>query len=110
AQIDENSCRLQRDWHKEDGIPFPAEILETLRALKVTVISRDAKRSTVITPIWTVQVASPESTQPATNTILKKAEKKQHLREKHAAANITASPTVITNPPTAITIISNTPI
>ena len=50
-QIDENSCRLQRDWPKEDGIPFPAEILEMLRALRVAVITRDARRSTVITPV-----------------------------------------------------------
>src|ERR1700683_888176 len=76
AQIDENSCRLQWDWPKEDGIPFPAKILETLRALKVAVITWDAKRSTVITPVRTEQVASPEPTQPATSTILKKAKKK----------------------------------
>src|SRR6266436_4442511 len=83
-QIDENSCRLQRDWPKEDGIPFPAEILETLRALRAAVIIRDARRSTVITPVRTVQVVSPESTQPPANTLSKKAEKKRRLREKRA--------------------------
>jgi hypothetical protein len=90
-QIDENSCRLQQDWPKEDRIPFPAEILETLKALKVAVIARDAGRSTVITPVQTVQIVSPESTQPATETSSKKVEKKCRLYEKCAAAKIPTS-------------------
>ena len=108
-QIDDNSYRLQRDWPKEDGIPFPAEMLEMLRALRVAVTKQDAERSTVITPVQTVQIGPPESMQPAANTILKKAEKKRRLREKRAAANTTVSPTVIAIQPTTITIISNTP-
>src|ERR1700683_1752040 len=60
TQIDENSCRLQQDWPKEDGIPFPAEILQMLRALKVAVTKRDAERSTVITPVQTAQTGSQE--------------------------------------------------
>jgi hypothetical protein len=107
AQIDENSCRLQRDWPKEDGIPFPAEILETLEALKVAVISRDAGRSLTITPVRPVQTASPESSQPSTNTILKKAEKKRRLREKRAAAHPTAI--IVANSPATATIVSNPP-
>jgi hypothetical protein len=108
-ELKQTSQRLQRDWPKEDGIPFPAEILETLRGLKAAVITRDAKRSTVITPVRTVQGASPDSTQPAANTISKKAGKKQHLHEKRATAHTTASPTIIANPPTTATIVSNPP-
>ena len=44
-QIDEHSRRLLRDWPKEDGIPFPREILETLRDIKLKVLARDAERS-----------------------------------------------------------------
>ena len=37
--IDENSHQLQRDWPKEDGIPFPPDMLETLEALRAAVIA-----------------------------------------------------------------------
>jgi hypothetical protein len=90
-ELEQTSHRLQRDWPKEDGIPFPAEILETLKALRVAVITRDAGRSTAITPVQTVQIASPESTQLAAETSSKKAEKKRRLREKRAAAKIPTS-------------------
>jgi hypothetical protein len=90
-ELEQTSHRLQRDWPKEDGIPFPAEILETLKALKVAVITQDAERSTAITPVQTVQIMSPELTQPAAKTSSKKAEKKCCLREKRALAKIPTS-------------------
>src|SRR5882762_2451917 len=43
-QIDEHSRRLLREWPKEDGIPFPREILEMLRDIKLKVLARDAER------------------------------------------------------------------
>jgi hypothetical protein len=43
-QIDKHSRRLLQDWPKEDGIPFPREILETLRDIKLKVLARDAKK------------------------------------------------------------------
>jgi hypothetical protein len=43
-QIDENTRRLLREWPKDDGIPFPMEILEVLRDLKLKVLARDAER------------------------------------------------------------------
>jgi hypothetical protein len=88
-QIDENSCRLQRDWPKEDGIPFPPDMLETFSALKVAVIARDTRQ--------------------AEAAALKKAEKKRRLREKRATVHISASPTVIANPPATATIVSTAP-
>jgi hypothetical protein len=36
-QIDENTRRLLREWPKDDGIPFPMEILKVLRDLKLRV-------------------------------------------------------------------------
>ena len=43
-EIDENCRRLLQEWPKEDGIPFPREILETLRDLKLKVLARDAEK------------------------------------------------------------------
>jgi CHASE2 domain-containing sensor protein len=94
-QIDKNSRRLQQDWPKEDGIPFPPNMLETLRASRAAVIARDTRRGS--------------STQADAEAILRKAEKKRCLREKRATAHTTASPTVIANPPATATIVSNPP-
>jgi len=38
-ELEQTSQRLQWDWPKEDGIPFLADILKTLRALRVAVIA-----------------------------------------------------------------------
>jgi hypothetical protein len=43
-QIDENTRRLLREWPKDNGTPFPMEILEVLRNLKLKVLARDAER------------------------------------------------------------------
>ena len=104
AQIDENSCRLQRDWPKEDGIPFPPDMLETLGALRAAVIARDARKGTTAPPL--AQTVPTQSAETATETASKKAAKKRRLREKRATARTTASP-VVSNPPAAIAIDSN---
>ena len=94
-QIDENSRRLQQDWPKEDGIPFPPDMLETLRALRAAVIARDTRRGS--------------STQADAEAISRKAEKKRRLREKRAAAHTTALPAIVENPSATATIVSNAP-
>ena len=44
-QIDENTRRLLREWPKDNGTPFPMEILEVLRDLKLRVRARDAEKT-----------------------------------------------------------------
>ena len=96
-QIDKNSHRLQQDWPKEDGITFPPDMLETLGALKVAVIARDARKGlTAVQPL--AQPAPVRSTDTATEPTSKK------IHKKCAAAHTTALPTAIANPPAAITI------
>ena len=43
-ELEQTSQRLQWDWPKEDGIPFPVNILEMLRALRVAVIVQDTRK------------------------------------------------------------------
>ena len=43
-QIDENTRRLLREWPKDNGTPFPMEILEVLRDLKLRVRAQDAEK------------------------------------------------------------------
>src|ERR1700683_3365882 len=43
-QIDENTRRLLREWPKDNGTPFPMEILEVLRDLKLRVRARDVEK------------------------------------------------------------------
>jgi hypothetical protein len=108
-ELEQTSQRLQRDWPKEDGIPFPPDILETLRALRAAVIARDARNGlTAVQPL--AQTAPVQSADTVTETALKKAAKKRRLREKRAAEHTTAWPTTVANPPAAIAIISNMPI
>ena len=38
-ELERTSQRLQRDWPKEDGIPFPPDMLEMLRVLRAAVIT-----------------------------------------------------------------------
>jgi hypothetical protein len=59
-QIDENSRRLLREWPKEDGIPFPREILETLRDLKLKVLARDAERKRSATVSSNTSIPDPQ--------------------------------------------------
>jgi len=107
--LKQTSQRLQRDWPKEDGIPFPPNILETLRALRVAVIAQDARNGlTAVQPL--AQTAPVQSADTVTETALKKAVKKRRLRKKRAAEHTTALPTIVVNPPAAIAIISNMPI
>jgi hypothetical protein len=84
-------------------------MLETLRALRVAVISQDARKR----PTAAETLGQPASAElvgtDADSTVSKRAEKKRHLCEKRAAAHTTATPTVIANQPTAATIVSNTP-
>jgi hypothetical protein len=40
-----NKHSHQQDWPKEDDIPFPREILETLKDIKLKVLTKDAERS-----------------------------------------------------------------
>jgi len=44
-QIDENTWRLLREWPKDNRTPFPMEILEVLRDLKLRVRARDAEKT-----------------------------------------------------------------
>jgi hypothetical protein len=44
-QIDENTQRLLWEWPKDNGTPFPMEILEVLRDLKLRVMARDAENN-----------------------------------------------------------------
>ena len=44
AQIEENSRCLLREWLKDDGIPFPREVLNMLEDLNRKVRTRDEKR------------------------------------------------------------------
>ena len=46
-QIDENTRRLLREWLKDNGIPFPREILKILQDLKSKVRVQDEKRAQV---------------------------------------------------------------
>ena len=73
-ELEQTSQRLQRDWPKEDGIPFPPDMLETLRALRAAVIARDARKrpTTAETP---EQPTSAELVEAAAETASKKAEK-----------------------------------
>ena len=57
-QIDENTRRLLWEWPKDNGTPFPMEILEVLRDLKLRVRARDAKK----THAATVSVATSTDT------------------------------------------------
>ena len=51
-ELEQTSQRLQWDWPKEDGIPFPVNILEMLRALRVAVIVQDTRKGlTGVQPI-----------------------------------------------------------
>ena len=64
-QIKENTRRLLREWPQDNGIPFPREILEVLRDLKLKVRARDAKKnqitilstSTTPTPVNSITIA-----------------------------------------------------
>jgi hypothetical protein len=108
-ELERTSQRLQWDWPKEDGIPFLPNILETLMALRVAVIARDARKRPV-TVQTLEQPASAESTLANAETVSKNAGKKRCFSEKHATANTTALPTVAVNPPTAVTIVLNAPV
>ena len=46
-QIDENTRCLLREWPKDNGIPFPREILKILQDLKLKVRAQDEKRAQV---------------------------------------------------------------
>ncbi|KIM75869.1 hypothetical protein PILCRDRAFT_91891 [Piloderma croceum F 1598] len=56
-QIDENTWWLLREWPKDNGTPFPMEILEVLRDLKLRVRAQDAEQ----THSATVSVATSSS-------------------------------------------------
>jgi hypothetical protein len=56
-QIDKNTRRLLREWPKDDGIPFPMEMLEVLRDLKLKVRARDEQRVRTATPLAPVDVS-----------------------------------------------------
>ena len=43
-QIDKNTRRLLWEWPKDNGTPFPIEILEVLRDLKLRVRARDVEK------------------------------------------------------------------
>src|ERR1700683_3780334 len=43
-QIDENTQRLLQEWPKDNGTPFPMEIVEVLRDLKMRVMAGDAEK------------------------------------------------------------------
>jgi hypothetical protein len=63
-QIDENTWRLLREWPKDNGTPFPMEILEVLRDLKLRVRARDAEktRSTTVSVTTNTDTAVVKST------------------------------------------------
>jgi hypothetical protein len=44
-QIDENTRRPLQEWPKDNGTPFPMEILEVLRDLKLRVRAQDAEKT-----------------------------------------------------------------
>jgi hypothetical protein len=52
-QIDEKTRRLLREWPKDNGTPFPMEILEVLRDLKLMVRARDAANSSMTVSVTT---------------------------------------------------------
>jgi hypothetical protein len=108
-ELKQMSQRLQQDWPKEDGIPFPANIFKTLGALRVAVIARDTRKGLMaVQPI--AHTTPVQSTETATKTVSKKATKKRRLHEQCAAAHTTASPTAAVNPPATIIIVLNVPI
>ena len=62
TQSDKNSCQLQRYWPKEDGIPFPPDMLKTLGALRAPVIAQDSRKgTTALQPAQTVPVQPAET-------------------------------------------------
>ena len=44
-QIEEKNRRLLHEWPKDNGIPFPKEVLEMLRVLKTKIKIRDNERA-----------------------------------------------------------------
>ena len=44
-QIEEKTRRLLHEWLKDDGIPFPKEVLKMLRDLKMKIKIRDNERA-----------------------------------------------------------------
>ena len=44
-QIKEKTRRLLHEWLKDDGIPFPKEVLKMLRDLKMKIKIRDNERA-----------------------------------------------------------------
>ena len=42
--IEETTQWLLQEWPKEDGIPFPSEVFQTLKDLKLKVWAQDAKQ------------------------------------------------------------------
>ena len=68
-QIEENTQCLLREWPKDDGIPFPTEVLDMLNDLRMKVRSRDEERARKIKPLT---MADPPTKIPArqANTML----------------------------------------
>ena len=50
-QIEEKTRRLLCEWPKDDGIPFPKEVLEMLRDLKTKIMIRDEERTQKTEPL-----------------------------------------------------------
>ena len=50
-QIEENMRHLLHEWPKDDGIPFPREVLDTLEELKAKVRSRDEEKAQKTKPL-----------------------------------------------------------
>ena len=50
-QIEENTRCLLHEWPKDDGIPFPREVLDMLETLKTRVRSRDKEKAWKTAPL-----------------------------------------------------------
>ena len=49
-QVDENTHHLLREWPKDDGIPFPREILRVLQDLKLKVRAQEKRAQVTVSP------------------------------------------------------------
>ena len=63
-QIKESTRCLLRKWPKDNGIPFPREVLEMLRNLKTKVRLRDKEKAQKTRPLTMANVGTPGEPQP----------------------------------------------
>ena len=79
-QIEEKTRRLLREWPKDDGVPFPMEVLEMLRVLKTKVRSRDEEKTQIMGPL-TMADPPADATLGAAKTTMRAGQAKGEMDE-----------------------------